>query len=381
MAFDVRCLAAERVGTWFFVLETCFLRRTQLICLLARSLSRNHVGLDEWTTNPKETESSPPQESGAILLFPPATDPPDSGSRCPVEEQLLLSHNLNAAISVIVADAEHAATLGSLATTLTATAVKLKTRISEPVAGVAREGKGELTSSGGGGVNFFTGKDAILRSTAGSNGGRLSPDAIEVNVDAASGAGVGEGDVGGLENIRGLKPLTSLSPPRPPPSSHTTAENVQSSSSSSRSSSSDANNLDMKGNVADNDCPPVVIVVGHQDGKDMLSWIQGFAPTTSNVGKSLADGGVGRFGKNEPTGGENIVGAGVIIARLVEQEDVPRLWEDVAWASDARNWPTGGWARAGAGVWFEQIGFLLDNEKYSWISISAFDENATSPFT
>eukprot|EP00752_Nemacystus_decipiens_P002923 g2718.t1 len=57
-------------------------------------------------------------------------------------------------------------------------------------------------------------------------------------------------------------------------------------------------------------CPPLTIVVGHDDGKRVLEWQQ-------------------------------TVGGGAVTASVEERENVGKLWGDVVWASDPANWPKG----------------------------------------
>lgn len=64
------------------------------------------------------------------------------------------------------------------------------------------------------------------------------------------------------------------------------------------------------GLTGDLGCPPLTVVVGHDDGKRALEWLQ-------------------------------TVGGGGVVARVAEREDVGRLWGDVVWASDPANWPKG----------------------------------------
>lgn len=68
-------------------------------------------------------------------------------------------------------------------------------------------------------------------------------------------------------------------------------------------------------------CPPLTVVVGHDEGSLILEWIRN------------AQGG----GKNNRV--EN--GDRRLRVHLVEQADVGRLWGDVVWAEDPRNWPKG----------------------------------------
>lgn len=72
-------------------------------------------------------------------------------------------------------------------------------------------------------------------------------------------------------------------------------------------------------------CPPLTVVVGHEEGKRILEWFRGV--------RSAVEGG--------SMGGDD--GGGVVTASLAERENVGRLWGDVLWASDPRNWPAGGW--------------------------------------
>ncbi len=58
------------------------------------------------------------------------------------------------------------------------------------------------------------------------------------------------------------------------------------------------------------DCPPLTIVLSHDEGERVFKWLD-------QVG-------------------------GVVTARVVEREEVGKLWGDVVWASDPANWPKGG---------------------------------------
>lgn len=59
-------------------------------------------------------------------------------------------------------------------------------------------------------------------------------------------------------------------------------------------------------------CPPLTVVVGHDEGKQVLEWLR-------------------------TVGG----GDGAVTASVAEREDVGKLWGDVVWASDPTNWPKG----------------------------------------
>lgn len=63
----------------------------------------------------------------------------------------------------------------------------------------------------------------------------------------------------------------------------------------------------LKGNA---NCPPLTVIIGHDEGKRALEWLL-------------------------------TVGGGSVTARVVEREDVGKLWGDVVWASDPANWPKG----------------------------------------
>lgn len=70
-------------------------------------------------------------------------------------------------------------------------------------------------------------------------------------------------------------------------------------------------------------CPPLTVVVGHEEGKRMLELVR------------MAHG----EGDGSSDGSEQ--GGGVVTARLAERDDVGKLWRDVVWASDPVNWPKG----------------------------------------
>lgn len=82
---------------------------------------------------------------------------------------------------------------------------------------------------------------------------------------------------------------------------------------------------------AEEPCPPLAVVVGHQDSRRILEWI-----------RDAPRGGGG--------GGEGGGGGYRVTARLTERGEVGRLWGDVAWASDSGNWPAGVYTRACADV-------------------------------
>lgn len=73
-------------------------------------------------------------------------------------------------------------------------------------------------------------------------------------------------------------------------------------------------------------CPPPIVVVGHEEGKRVLEWLRG---VHSNAVKGGSTGG-------------DVGGGNGVTASLATREDVGRLWGDVLWASDPRNWPAGG---------------------------------------
>lgn len=70
-------------------------------------------------------------------------------------------------------------------------------------------------------------------------------------------------------------------------------------------------------------CPPLTVVVGHEEGKRMLEWVR------------MAHG---ERGGPSDGGGR---GGGEVTARLAERDYVGKLWRDVVWASNPVNWPKG----------------------------------------
>lgn len=72
-------------------------------------------------------------------------------------------------------------------------------------------------------------------------------------------------------------------------------------------------------------CSPLTVVVGNEEGERVLEWLRGARGA----------------GKDRDTGGDD--GEGSVTASLVKREDVGKLWGDVLWASDPRNWPAGVW--------------------------------------
>ncbi|CAM9874374.1 unnamed protein product [Ectocarpus sp. 4 AP-2014] len=111
-----------------------------------------------------------------------------------------------------------------------------------------------------------------------------------------------------------------------------------SSSSSSSSSGSSAGQLggerrfplggerESPSNAVDG-CPPLTIVVAHDEGKRLLGWV---LRVRGGGGGSGSEG--GSFGGN---------GGGVVAVDMVERDEVGKLWGDVVWASDLTNWPKG----------------------------------------
>lgn len=73
-------------------------------------------------------------------------------------------------------------------------------------------------------------------------------------------------------------------------------------------------------------CPPLIVVVGHAEGNRVLEWLRGVRSAVTGDRTDDDDGGDNR-----------------VTASLAAREDVGRLWGDVLWASDPRNWPAGGW--------------------------------------
>ena len=73
-------------------------------------------------------------------------------------------------------------------------------------------------------------------------------------------------------------------------------------------------------------CPPLTVVVGHEEGIRVLEWIRGVRSAVTGDRRGDDDGGGHRA-----------------TASLAAREDVGRLWGDVLWASDPLNWPAGGW--------------------------------------
>ncbi|CAN0063792.1 unnamed protein product [Ectocarpus fasciculatus] len=71
-------------------------------------------------------------------------------------------------------------------------------------------------------------------------------------------------------------------------------------------------------------CPPLTIVVAHEEGKRLLGWVL-----------RVQGGGVG----GGSGGGGN--GGRVVTVDMVERDEVGKLWGDVVWASDLTNWPKG----------------------------------------
>lgn len=74
-------------------------------------------------------------------------------------------------------------------------------------------------------------------------------------------------------------------------------------------------------------CQPLTVIVEHEEGSRMLEWIRQLA-VQEWEGHGGGDGSYG------------------ITARLVERDNVGRLWGDVVWALDLSNWPKSAYRRA-----------------------------------
>lgn len=74
-------------------------------------------------------------------------------------------------------------------------------------------------------------------------------------------------------------------------------------------------------------CPPLTVVVAHEEGKRLLGWML-----------RVRGGGDGNGSGGGSFGGD---GAGVVTVHMAERDEVGKLWGDVVWASDLSNWPKG----------------------------------------
>ncbi|CAB1101305.1 unnamed protein product [Ectocarpus sp. CCAP 1310/34] len=75
-------------------------------------------------------------------------------------------------------------------------------------------------------------------------------------------------------------------------------------------------------------CPPLTIIVPHDEGKRLLGWVL----------RVRGDGGDGSRSGGGSFGGD---GGGVVTVDMVERDEVGKRWGDVLWASDLTNWPKG----------------------------------------
>lgn len=97
----------------------------------------------------------------------------------------------------------------------------------------------------------------------------------------------------------------------------------------------------------DGGCPPLTIVVSHDEGERVLKWLD-------QVG-------------------------GAATARVVEREEVGKLWGDVVWASDQANWPKGGYScaiipSAGRSVCYNEVSKVRQPRKtpFDWCRDGSF---------
>ncbi|CAM9921687.1 unnamed protein product [Ectocarpus sp. 8 AP-2014] len=145
----------------------------------------------------------------------------------------------------------------------------------------------------------------------------------------------------GSNGSSALPPVPMLVLGRPgggDPHERSNEQSTHNDSSSSSSSSSSAGQLggerrlplggerELSSNAVDG-CPPLTIVVAHEEGKRLLGWV-----LRVGGGGDGSGSGEGSFGGN---------GGGVVTVDMVERDEVGKLWGDVVWASDLTNWPKG----------------------------------------